>query len=226
MECPVILSPGDNVIKRKLVYDVSLALKPGIPVFPGNPPLTIDSVKSIARGDSSNVSLLHIGTHTATHVDAPCHFISGAAGVDAIDPEILLGRARLFQLEEVHQINRRLLQGLDFKGVTRLLLGTRNSALLHQKQINLDYTFVTEDAAQYLVDMGIRLVGVDYLSIEEYHKPGRPAHHILLHAGVVIVEGLNLSRVPPGDYELICLPLRLKGGDGAPARVLLREYHE
>jgi arylformamidase len=116
-----------------------------------------------------------------------------------------------------------VLEGLDLKGVTRLLLGTRNSVLLEQGQFNLDYSFVSEDAARYLVDMGIKLVGVDYLSIEEYKKEGYPAHHILLGAGVVIVEGLDLSGVPSGDYEVLCLPLKLKDGDGAPARVFLRE---
>lgn len=216
----------EKSIKSKRVYDVSLVIEPGMPVFPGNPLVTLDPVKSIARGDSSNVSLLHLGTHTGTHVDAPSHFIPGAGGIDTIGADILVGRARLFQLGKVPQIDRRLLQGLDLTGVSRLLLGTRNSALLHRKQATVDYTFVSEDAAQYIAGMGIRLVGVDYLSIEEYQKPGRPAHHILLGAGVVIVEGLDLSRVPPGDYELICLPLKLKDGDGAPARVLLKEYHE
>lgn len=205
------------------VYDVSLVIEPGMPVWPGNAAVVLDTVKSIAQGDSSNVSLLHIGTHTATHVDAPRHFIPGAPGIDSIDPEVLLGPARLVQLPEVRHIDRQQLAELDLKGVTRLLLGTRNSALLKQRKLDMDYAFVSAEAARYLVDIGIRLVGVDYLSIEEYQKQGRPAHHILLEAGVVIVEGLDLSEVPAGDYELLCLPLRLKDADGAPARVLLRE---
>ena len=191
------------------VYDVSLTIESGMLVWPGNPPVAIDTVKSIAQGGSSNVSLLHIGTHTATHVDAPGHFIPG--------------RARLFQLPDAHHIDRSLLGGLELTGVERLLLGTRNSALLGQRQVEVDYAFVSEDAARYLVDTGIKLVGVDYLTIDEYQKEGRPAHHILLGAGVVIVEGLNLTGVPPGDYELMCLPLKIKDADGAPARVFLRE---
>lgn len=205
------------------VYDISLTIEPGILVWPGDSPVTMDIVESIDRGGSSNVSLLHVGTHTATHVDAPGHFIPGAPGVDSISPEVLLGQARLFQLPDAHHIDRKLLERLDLNDVKRLLLGTRNSALLKQRQLEPDYAFVSEDAARYLVDMGIKLVGVDYLSIEQYQKEGHPTHHILLGAGVVIVEGLYLTDVPSGDYELMCLPLKIKDADGAPARVFLRE---
>ena len=208
------------------IYDVTLSIEPGMLNWPGNPQVTIDTIKSIDQGSSSNVSMLHIGTHTATHVDAPRHFIPGAPGIDSIKPEVLLGKARLFQITETNHIDRKLLKGLDLQGVTRLLLGTRNSALLKQSQHEPDFTFVAADAARYLVEAGIKLVGVDYLSIEEYQKEGRPTHNILLGAGVVIVEGLDLAGVPPGDYELICLPLKLKDADGAPARVFLREVNE
>jgi arylformamidase len=207
----------------KRIFDVSLVIYPGMITWPGNPPVTIDTVKAINEGSSSNVSLLHIGTHTATHVDAPRHFIPGAIGIDGIQPDVLLGTARLFQLPDTHQIDREILQSLDLRDVTRILLGTRNSLLLKQGKLDMDYTFVTEDAANFLIEKGIELVGVDYLSIEEYQKDGRPAHNILLGAGVVIVEGLNLADVPPGDYELACLPLKIKDADGAPARVFLRE---
>ncbi len=211
------------VMSRRKVYDISLTIEPGMLIWPKNPPVAMDTVKSIAEGSSSNVSLLHVGTHTATHVDAPSHFIPGAPGVDSIEPEVLLGQSRLFQLPDAEHIDRKLLEKLNLKGVERLLLGTRNSALLNQGQLNMDYAYVSEDAARYLVDLKIKLVGVDYLSIEQYQKEGRPTHHTLLGAGVVIVEGLNLTGVPPGDYELLCLPLKLKGADGAPARVFLRE---
>ncbi len=212
-----------SYLHRRRLYDVSLTIHAGMPVWPGNPPVSVDVVRSIEQGDSSNISLLHIGSHTATHVDAPHHFIADAPGIDSAQPEVLMGPARLFQLPDEHHIDRRVLAGLELSGVTRLLLGSRNSALLRKKQIELDYAFISEDAASYLVDIGIKLLGVDYLSLEEYQKEGRPAHHILLGAGVIIVEGLDLAGVPPGDYELICLPLKLKGGDGAPARVFLRE---
>jgi len=205
------------------IYDISLTIYPGMLAWPGQPQVAIDTVKSIAQGDSSNVSLLHIGTHTATHVDAPRHFIPGAPGIDSIAPEVLVGPVRLFQLPEVPLIDRSLLEGLELKGVERLLFGTRNSALLTQKSFEQNYIAISEDAAHYLVDMGIKLVGIDYLSIEKYHSESRPIHHVLLGAGVVIIEGLDLTGVPAGDYELICLPLKIKDGNGAPARVFLRE---
>ena len=208
---------------RCKIYDISLTIYPGMLAWPGQPQVAMDTVKSIAQGGSSNVSLFHIGTHTATHVDAPRHFISGAPGIDSIGPEVLLGPARLFQLPEAHHIDRNLLERLDLKGIERLLFGTRNSTLLKQRQFEQDYAFISEDAARYLVDMGIRLVGVDYLSVDQYQDKTRPAHHTLLGAGVVIVEGLDLTGVPAGDYELFCLPLKIKDGDGAPARVFLRE---
>jgi len=205
------------------IYDISLTIYPGMLTWPGQPQVAMDTIKSIAQGDSSNVSLLHIGTHTSTHVDAPYHFIPEAVGIDSISPEVLIGPVRLFQLPEIHHIDRNLLEGLELKGVERLLFGTTNSALLKQRQFVEDYIFISEDAASYLVNMGIKLVGVDYLSIDQYQNIARPAHHILLGAGVVIIEGLDLTGVPPGDYELLCLPLKIKDGNGAPARVFLRE---
>lgn len=208
---------------RRKIYDISLTIYPGMLVWPGQPQVAMDTVKSIAQGGSSNVSLLHVSTHAATHVDAPRHFIPGAPGIDSIEPEVLLGPARLFQLPEAHHIDRNLLERLNLKGIERLLFGTRNSALLKQRQFEQDYAFISEDAARYLVDMGIKLVGVDYLSVDQYQDKTRPAHHTLLGAGVVIVEGLDLTGVPAGDYELFCLPLKIKDGDGAPARVFLRE---
>ena len=207
---------------RKL-YDISLTIYPGMFVWPGQPQVALDTIKSIAQGDLSNISLLHIGTHAATHVDATRHFIAGGIGIDSISTEVLIGPARLFQLPGIQYIDRNLLERLDVTGVERILFGTHNSALLKKSSFEQDYVFLTEDAAHYLVDRAVKLVGVDYLSVEKFQKEGRPVHHILLGAGIVIVEGLDLTEVPPGDYELLCLPLKIKGSDGAPARVLLRE---
>jgi len=205
------------------LLDVTLTIHSGMVVYPGNAPVRIEEVKSIDAGGSSNVSLLHIGSHTSTHVDAPRHYLPDGVGVDAIKPEVLVGKARVFQLGDIPLIDEGLLGGLDLEGVERVLFGTGNSLLLQHGHMHLDYAYLTGAAAQYLVNCGVRLVGVDYLSIEEYKKPGRPAHHTLLQAGVVIVEGVCLADVPAGDYELLCLPLKLKDADGAPARVLLRE---
>jgi arylformamidase len=212
-------------LQRGKVYDISLPLYPGIPVWPGDPPVSVDSIKSIAGGDSSNVSLLHIGSHSATHVDAPRHFIDKAPGIDGINPETLMGPARVFQLPDVGSIDRQTLEGLNLENVSRLLLGTRNSALLKKEPLNLeDYVYITEDAAVYLVAAGIKLLGIDYLSIEEYKNEGHhPVHRILLGAGIAVLEGIDLTNIAAGDYELICLPLNLRDGDAAPARVFLRE---
>ncbi|MEE8583203.1 MAG: cyclase family protein [Dehalococcoidales bacterium] len=210
-------------MKQPRIYDVSLTIEPGMAVWPGDPPVAMESASAITEGGSSNLSRLKMGSHTGTHVDAPRHFIDGAAGVDAISSDVLTGPARLFQLPRVKRIDRRVLEGLDLEGVSRLLLGTGNSALLGKKPLSMDYAFVTGDAARYMVGRGVKLVGIDYLSIEEHGTVVHPVHHALLGAGVVIVEGLDLAGVPAGDYELMCLPLKMKDADGAPARVLLRE---
>jgi arylformamidase len=210
-------------MKQPRIYDVSLTIEPGMAVWPGDPPVAVESASAITEGGSSNLSRLKMGSHTGTHVDAPRHFIDGAAGVDAISSDVLTGPARLFQLPRVKRIDRRVLEGLDLEGVSRLLLGTGNSALLGKKPLSMDYAFVTGDAARYMVGRGVKLVGIDYLSIEEHGTVVHPVHHALLGAGVVIVEGLDLAGVPAGDYELMCLPLKMKDADGAPARVLLRE---
>lgn len=208
---------------RRKVYDVSLPIYPGMIVWPGDPPVSIDNAKSITRGDSSNVSFLHIGSHSASHIDAPRHFIDGAPGIDSISPEALMGPARLVKLPKISKINRNLLMDINLKDVKRLLIGTDNSALLIKKQFNNNYSYITEDAAEYIVELGIKTIGIDYLSIEEFNKGGHPVHHVLLSAGVVIIEGLYLSGISPGDYELLCLPLLINNGDAAPVRAFLRE---
>jgi arylformamidase len=211
------------LLRSRKVYDVSLPIDSGMIVWPGDPPVSIDKVKSIANGDTSNVSLLHFGSHTATHVDAPSHFIKDAAGVDVINPDILMGLAHLIKLPKCDKIDRKILEEQNLTGVSRLIIGTRNSTLLDRTHVSLNYTYITDDAATYLIEIGIILLGIDYLSIEEYKKEGHPVHKTLLGAGTAIIEGLYLQNIPSGDYELLCLPLKIKDGDAAPARVLLRE---
>jgi arylformamidase len=193
-----------------------------MPVSPGSPQTTIDPLKDISWGGSSNVSLLHISTHAGTHVDGPCHFIPGGRGVDSYSPEILVGKARLFQLPDVRRIDRATLEKLDLAGVTRLIMGTHKPSIAGQAAAGYE-TIITEDAARYIVEKGIVLLGIDRLSHEEYHKQVKPVHEILLGAGIPLVEGLDLVNVPAGDYEILCLPLKIKDGDGAPARIFLRE---
>jgi arylformamidase len=204
------------------LLDVSVPLAPGIPVYPGNPEFELQPVKRIADGASSNVSRLVLGTHTATHVDAPKHFFDDGPGADRLPLDLLIGRARVVEVSRRGGITANDLAAAALREDLRVLLKTPNSALWNGTAFKQDYTYLTEEGARYLVEQGVKVVGVDYLSVEQFKKPGAPAHRTLLSSSTVIIEGLNLSEVEPGMYELFCLPLRIEGADGAPARVVLR----
>ena len=205
------------------LVDVSVLLAPGLATYPGNPELEIAPIKRIAAGDTTNNSRLVMGTHTGTHVDAPRHFFDGKPGVDALPLDLLIGRARVIDLPYRSGITAEHLKSAGLREDLRVLLRTPNSALWNSSDgFRPDYTYVTEDAAKFLVDQGVKVVGVDYLSVEQYKKTGAPAHHVLLGNGVIIIEGLNLSEADAGQYEMYCLPLKLAGADGAPARVVLK----
>lgn len=202
--------------------DVSVPLDANLPLYPGNTPFSIEAIKRMARGDSSNVSSLHLSAHAGTHVDAPNHVLDGAAASESLPIELLIGRTRVIEITTRTGIGRDELAGYDFSEDLRLLIKTANSRLWASPDFHKDYVGVTEAGARYLVERGIKVVGVDYLSVEEFKKPGAPAHRTLLGAGVIVIEGLNLLDVEPGIYEMFCLPLRVIGSDGAPARVVLR----
>jgi len=204
------------------LIDVTVPIDSGMPVYPGNTPFSLEPIKRVARGDSSNVSTLHLSAHAGTHVDAPRHFFDSGPGAEGLPLEMLLGRARVIELTTRKGILAEDLAGLDLSEDLRLLIKTANSRLWGSPEFHTDYVGVTEGAAKYLVEHGVKVLGVDYLSVEEFRKPGAPAHHVLLGAGTIIIEGLNLRDVEPGVYDMICLPLRLVGADGAPARVVLR----
>jgi arylformamidase len=207
-----------------MIYDISVPLRTGGVVYPGNPAISITAQQAIAQGAGANVSRLDLGSHSGTHVDAPKHFFDDGAGVDALPLDVLMGPARLIAMDDaVKSVGEAELRAHDLHGVTRLLIRTRNSAWLSSgsSEFHPDYTFVAPDGAAYLVSLGVTLVGVDYLSVEQFHSGHHRTHRTLLGAGVVIVEGLMLTDPPPGDYELRCLPLRLAGLDGAPARAVL-----
>jgi len=195
-----------------------------MPVYEGDPAVEIQAWSALAKGDSANVSFLHFGAHTGTHVDAPAHFIEGTRKVDALPLEVLIGAARVVRVpDDVVEIGPDFLAGCDLDQVERILFQTRNSSFWIEG-FRKDFTHLSPEAAQTLVDQGVKLVGTDYLSIEKFHSGHHRTHLALLSNNVVIVEGLNLSDIAPGDYELICLPLRIAegAGDGAPARVVLR----
>ena len=203
--------------------DVSVSLEPGMATYPGNPEFEFQPVKRIAEGASSNVSRLVLGTHTGTHVDAPKHFFDTGAAVDALALDLLIGPAVVLAIDKPGGITRDDLSAAGLRsGDPRVLLKTPNSTYWAHKGFRQDFTYLDESGARSLLEHGVKVVGIDYLSVEQFKKPGAPAHRTLLSAGVVIVEGLNLSQAEPGPYEMYCLPLRIAGGDGAPARVVLQ----
>ena len=204
------------------LIDITVPIDANLPVYPGNTPFTLEPIKRIARGDSSNVSTLHLSAHSGTHVDAPRHFFDGSAGAEGLPLEMLFGRARVIEVTSRKGIAPEDLAGIDFSEDIRVLIKTHNSRLWGSAEFHPDYVGVTEAGAKYLVERGVKVVGVDYLSVEEFKKPGAPAHHILLGGGAIVIEGLNLRDVEPGIYEMFCLPLPIVGADGAPARVVLR----
>jgi arylformamidase len=207
------------------IIDVSLPIAPDLLTWPGDPGIRIDPAKRLDRGDSSNVSELHLGSHTGTHIDPPIHFLAGERSIDRVGLEVFFGPAVVADLRESDRIGPDELDGVNLPDRTeRLLCRTRNSDLwarLPDLDFPQDYVAVTPEGARWIVDRGIRLVGVDFLSVEKSGTPGHPVHTTLLGGGTIIVEGLNLSEVEAGPYTLACFPLRIVGGDGSPARAVL-----
>jgi arylformamidase len=204
------------------VYDVSLPVHDGGLVYPGDPEIRIRAHNSIAKGDAANVSALAFGSHTGTHVDAPSHFVPGGDAIDRIPIGRLVGPAVVLDLPgALAAVGAAELAAHDLRGQRRVLLKTRNSVLAGRPGFTSDYCALAPDGAAYLLERGVELIGVDYLSVEPFGSDDFAVHHLLLGRGVVIVEGLDLSDVPAGVYQFICLPLRLAGLDGAPARAVL-----
>jgi arylformamidase len=206
------------------LYDITVPISNDLPVYPGDPPVRVTRVSSLEDGDIARVSHVSFSTHIGTHIDPPCHFMAEGKTSDEIPLSVFIGPARVIDVGVRRSIDAAFLSGVDLAGVTRLLFKTTNSRFWHEtKEFQPDFVHLETDGAELLVEKGIRLVGIDYLSIEKFKFDRPTTHWTLLGAGVVIVEGLDLDEVPPGDYELICLPLKIKDGDGGPARVVLRE---
>ena len=204
------------------LIDISLPIHSRMVLYEGDPGVDVTPRLEIAKGDTANVSLLSMGSHTGTHVDAPAHFIEGGDTVEGLPVDSLIGPALVAEVRSERLIGRRDLESLPLDGQSRLLLKTRNSALWARGAFTREFVALDLEGARYLTERGLRLIGIDYLSIEAFHSPGHPVHRHLLGAGVVILEGLDLSRVAPGVYELVCLPLPVRGIDGAPCRAVLR----
>jgi len=209
------------------IYDVSVPISARTPTYPGDPGIDIRQWLSLAAGDVANVSAICFGAHTGTHVDAPAHFIKDAPKLQSLDLNTLIGEVQVIEIpNEVMAIGESQLENSFGAGAQRVLFKTRNSDFWSKAdgQFRSDYTYITSGCAKKLVDLGIRLVGIDYLSVEQFASENFETHQVLLSSGVVIIEGLDLRQVPAGAYELICLPLKIAdgSGDGAPARVVLR----
>lgn len=205
------------------IYDISLTISPSLPVWPGDPNVLLERVAKIEDGANANVSRITMGVHTGTHIDAPFHFLPDGKTVESLQINLLTGRAYVLHLPEADVITAAVLESAQIPPRTRrVLLKTRNSDLWTRKVpgFQTDFVGLSADGAEYLVNRGVKLIGVDYLSVAPYKK-SRPTHEVLLKAGVVIVEGLDLSNVSQGRYTLFCLPLKLAGSDGAPARAIL-----
>jgi arylformamidase len=206
------------------IYDISLTISPQLPTWPGDPPLELERFESMDTGAHANVTKLSSSVHLGTHVDAPHHFLNDGRGVDALPLDVLTGPCYVTQLPDgIDAITSEVLDRTEISSeMKRVLFGTRNSHLWArgESKFETDFVAITEDGAEWLVERGIQLVGVDYLSVAPYGD-SVPTHTVLLKAGLVVVEGLNLSQVMRGFYDLYCLPLKIAGCDGAPARAIL-----
>ncbi len=215
---------GEGVLKT--LIDLSLPVRSGMLLWPGDPPFSLETILSVSKGDLFTLSYLKMGSHTGTHIDAPRHFFAEGKSVDKIELDLLLGPCEVWDLSQVEGPLEALhLESLEKKPPPRLLLRTRNSekGLLFAEHFTENYVGLGLSGAQWLLNQGVRLVGIDYLSIEPYHQKDFATHRLLLEKEVIILEGLNLAQVPEGTYELLCLPLKMVSADGAPVRAVLMQ---
>jgi arylformamidase len=213
----------ENLLK---ILDISVPISAELPVWPGDPPIVLERYKFISEENASNDSRIACSVHSGTHVDAPAHFIENGASVEQLPLEILMGPVTVVAPLEAEVITPQLLEAQALAPETRrLLIKTKNSALWADPghPFNPDFVALNSESARWIVDKGIDLVGIDYLSIQMYKDTEALTHRTLLEAGIVIVEGLDLRKVDPGDYQLFCLPIKLAGCEGAPARAVLIE---
>jgi len=212
----VVIGHSDNICGKEF-FDVTLDIKEQMISWPDDPKVEFVD----ASYNACKVTRVSLPTHIGTHIDAPSHVIEGASNTGSMELGRLCGISRVCSLEDVNVINAEVLSRLDLRGVERLLLKTANSRKLNSGSFQQDYVFLTEDAADFLLNKAVKLLAFDYLSVDSYFSQKLPVHRKLLSAGIVILEGVNLNGVPPGDYEMFCLPLKISA-DGAPARVILR----
>jgi arylformamidase len=206
-----------------MIYDVTVPISNAMPVWPGDPPVRLTPKSHISRDTRHTVQLtsIEMGPHTGTHMDAPFHMIEGGKKLGDFAIDVFAGPATVFEIPSVRSVGRAELERFKWDGVERALLKTENSKHWRDTKFFEEFIYLEPEGAQFLVDRGIRLVGIDYLSIDEFHSESHPSHFVLLRKDVVILEGLNLNEVPAGNYNMFALPLNLQDADGAPARVIL-----
>lgn len=205
------------------IHDITLTITPDLPVWPGDPPIRLSQPAHLERGDAYTLTRLDMSAHTGTHLDAPAHFVRGGATVESLDLATLIGPALVVDARGRGHLSAETLEGLDIPaGVRRLLFRTDNSLRWQRGETAFaeDFIAIEPSGAAWLVERGARLVGIDYLSVGAFDD-GVATHQILLAAGVVAVEGLDLSAIEAGEYQLICLPIKIGGADGAPCRAVL-----
>jgi arylformamidase len=205
--------------------DISVPIRTGMPHWPDNPPIVVDKIMDMQRGGAANVSKISLGVHTGTHVDAPAHFSPDGEGIDEVSLDALVGVARVVEIRG-SEVTVAELEAAAIKRGERILLKTRNSPAAWQREDFVeDAVALTAESAKWLADCGVMTLGIDYLSVGSYAADnGEPVHHALIDAGIIIIEGLDLTEVPVGPCDLICLPLKIKGADGAPARAIVRPH--
>jgi len=206
-----------------MIYDVTVPISNTMPVWPGDPSVQLTAKSHLSRDKTHTVHLtaIEMGSHTGTHMDAPFHMIDGGRTLSDIPLDTLVGKARVMEIPAARSLGRTELQAFDWTGVERVLLKTENSSHWNDGKFYEQFVYLEPDGAQFLVDRGVRLVGIDYLSIDKFHSESHPSHFVLLQKNIVIIEGLNLNAVPQGDYTIYALPLNLQDADGAPTRVVL-----
>lgn len=201
-------------------FDITLPISNTILTWPADPPVSIRKTSLISHGDSCNVSELKFSSHCGTHIDAPYHYEENGITVDQIPMDYLIGKATVFEIQNRKKIDLDDLKPLQLKNTQRVLFKTVNSTYWNLSAFQKDFVYITGEASRHLVDCGVKLVGIDYLSVDKFLCTD--THHTLLRNGIVIIEGLDLRKVKAGEYEVIALPLKISGGDGSPARVILR----
>lgn len=203
--------------------DISVTIRSGMVHWPDNPEVKVEMMLDMSRGDVCNVSTLSLGSHTGTHMDAPRHFIANGKGLDKMPIDATIGPARVIEIKDRESVKPEELKPHRIRPGERILLKTRNSRVSWKTDaFDEDFIFISKEAAAFLAERKVQTVGIDYLSVGGFKKDGVETHEALLGAGIWVIEGLNLSKVQPGKYDLICLPLKVLNSDGAPARAVLR----